>query len=103
MPSRADKRFVRLKLKHRFSKSKASLLADGISTANGFPPVLGKDPSIVDAKGELMESKSSDDGKPTVCVIKSSWCKVDDPGKSGFPNKISPRIQPVLQISTQTL
>ena len=55
----------------------------------------GNESNIVAAKGDLMEAMSSCVGNPVISIILSNWFIVDDPGKMGLPNNISPKMHPV--------
>jgi hypothetical protein len=83
-----------------FSKSSASPVALENISAKGLALLMGKDSSIVAAKGDLMASISSALGRPVTSMMRSSWFIVEVPGKMGFPDKSSPRIQPTLHWST---
>ena len=55
----------------------------------------GNESNIVAAEGDLMEAMSSCVGNPVISIILSNWFMVDDPGKMGLPNNISPKMHPV--------
>ena len=50
--------------------------------------------------GDSMLSMSSRVGGSTELKMRSIWLRVDEPGKSGFPSNISPRMQPNDHMST---
>lgn len=50
--------------------------------------------------GDSILSMSSRVGCSTVLIIRSIWLSVEDPGNSGLPNSISPRMHPNDHMST---
>eukprot|EP00451_Oxyrrhis_marina_P053789 CAMPEP_0204500544 /NCGR_PEP_ID=MMETSP0471-20130131/97403_1 /ASSEMBLY_ACC=CAM_ASM_000602 /TAXON_ID=2969 /ORGANISM="Oxyrrhis marina" /LENGTH=76 /DNA_ID=CAMNT_0051505169 /DNA_START=458 /DNA_END=688 /DNA_ORIENTATION=- len=55
---------------------------------------------MVAAKGLCSASTSSRRGMPVTSRIMSSWFMVEDPGKTGLPTIISPKMHPALHKST---
>ena len=60
----------------------------------------GRDSSMVAASGLLIASISSAEGLPVTSMTRSSWFRVEVPGKTGFPSKSSAKIHPRLHMST---
>ncbi len=55
---------------------------------------------IIDiATYEFKEYMSYLEGLPVKEMIRSSWLRVEFPGNIGLPNRTSPKMQPMLQIS----
>lgn len=78
----------------------ASSLAVGNMSLRRLAFAGGKDSSIVGASGLLIASISSLDGLPVTSMTRSSWFKVEVPGKTGLPRRSSARMQPKLHMST---
>lgn len=65
-----------------------------------FYLVIGNPSKICDANGACIDSTSSDVGVPSRSIIISTWFIVDVPGNIALPIIISPRMHPILHIST---
>mmetsp|Transcript_9671 Transcript_9671/g.15147 ORF Transcript_9671/g.15147 Transcript_9671/m.15147 type:complete len:211 (+) Transcript_9671:262-894(+) len=98
--SSAVMRLLGLNFKQRRRRSRASGEAWGNISERKRGLEGGNDSNILAAKGDLIDSMSSADGLPVTSIILSSWFMVEVPGKMGFPPSISPRMQPMDQMST---
>jgi hypothetical protein len=54
----------------------------------------------LEAKDDSIDKIPKAEGLPSNCIIRSTWFNVLVPGKMAFPFIISPRIHPILHIST---